>query len=78
MGTHLDEMEILNNPRMIGENWFFPSPPRNIPTPPSIYSCLVVSEIRVCVLAGNSHTFKISIRTLRNISKERERGFFFS
>jgi len=72
MGTHLDE----GDPDQSKNDWgelVLPSPPRNIPIPPSIYSCLVASEINVCVLAGNSHTFKISIRDLSNISKERER-----
>jgi len=72
MGTHLDE----GDPEKSKIDWgelVLPSPPRNISTSPSIYFCLVDSEIRVCVLAGNSHTFKISIRDLRNITKERER-----
>jgi len=61
---------------MNGENWFFlllqeisQPHPRSAPR----YSCLVDSEIMVCVLPENFITPITSIRYLRNVSKERER-----
>jgi len=75
MGTELDE----GDPEQSQIDWgelVLPSPSRNIPTPPSIYSCSVDSEIRVCVFAGNFHTFPIFIRTPSDFTKER--GLFLS
>jgi len=75
MGTELDG----GDPDQSKNDWgklVLPSPPRNIPTSPSNYSCMVDLEIRVCVLVGNFNTLRTSIRTPSDFTKER--GLFLS